>query len=119
MALSKREPRRDMHLVIADLINSLGGYKAVAGRTYLSIESVNKWKQDPSGNGQVIPLVHLLTLFGMVGDDLTNLPAQNALDELLMDHILAPCHRFAYLEEKVFAVVEYLMGNKITKAVNQ
>lgn len=110
--LQKSEPRREMHLALADLINALGGYKIIAGACMVSPESVNKWKQSPTGNGQVIPLIHFQTLLAMVGDNLTNLAAQNACDEILQDHLLGLCFRRAYPEEKVFAVVEMLSGGR-------
>ena len=121
MALRKTEPRRKMFLVIADLINALGGYRVVAAYCLTTTSNVNKWKLDPDEDGQIIPFIHVLNLFSMCGAQLTNLAAQNALDELLCDHILNLCYRRAYLEDKVFQFIDMLAGQKlpITKAVNE
>jgi len=119
MSPHTKEPRRAMHLAIGDLINALGGYKTVAAACMVSAESVNKWKQNPDGNGQVIPLIHFQTLLAMTGEQLANLRAQNACDEVLQDHLLGLCFRRAYPEEFVFAVIEKLQGQQIGKAVNE
>lgn len=118
MGLYKTEPRRKFHLVVADLINGFGGYKAVASFCMVSPESVNKWKQDPLGNGQVVPVCHLQTMLAAAGETLGNLAVQNAADELMQDHFLNLFHRHAYPTEKVFAFIEMLQGQQITKAVN-
>src|SRR5688500_4534906 len=99
---------RPMFLVVGDLINALGGYRVVAAACLVATDTVNKWKQDPTGNGQDIPVKHLQTLLTLVGENLTNLPAQNACDELLQFHFLGLCLRRAYLEERVFQMVELL-----------
>lgn len=120
MALGKSEPRRKFHLVVAALINALGGYKAVAAYCMTTPSNVNKWKLDPEDDGQMIPLIHLLNLFSMCGAQLTNLAAQNALDELICDHILSRCFRRAYLEERVFEFVELLTNGSVPRrAVNE
>jgi len=116
-----KEPRRKLYLVMTDWIMALGGYKIVAASCLVSVESVNKWKQDPDGNGQDIPVKHLQTLLALTGTQLTNLAAQNAADELIQDHLLSLCFRRAYLEEKVFAMVELLTSGTIAsrKTVNE
>jgi len=108
MGLTTKEPRREMYLVLADLITALGGYKVVAAACLVSVESVNKWKQNPVGNGQDIPVRHLQTLLACVGESLTNLAAQNAADELLADHFLNLCHRVAYPTEQVGQFIDML-----------
>lgn len=101
-------PRRPLYLVVGALITALGGYKVVAAACLVSPDTVNKWKQNPEGNGQDLPLKHFQTLLAMTGENLTNLAAQNAADELLQDHFLGLCFRRAYPEEKVFAVIDML-----------
>lgn len=114
-----KPPRREFFQAIGELINAVGGYKIVAAACPISIESVNKWKQNPEGNGQDIPVKHLQTLLALAGQQLANLAAQNAADELLQDHFLSLFHRRAYTEEFVFKLVAELQGQKIIKAVNE
>lgn len=51
----------------------------------------------------------------LAGENLTNLDAQNAVDELINDHLLNLCHRVAYPQERVFAFIEMLAGQKLAK----
>lgn len=109
MPLAIKEARRPRHLVQRDIVNACGGYKAAAAICLVAPVTVSKWMEDPAtGSGQDITVKHLQSLLIYAGENLQNLPLQNAVDELMQDHFLNLCFRRAYPEEKVFAVVEML-----------
>jgi len=114
-----KEPERRLDQVICSLINALGGYKVVAAACLVSTDSVNKWKQNPEESGQDIPVKHLQTLLALAGQHLSNYPAQLALEELLNEHFLSQCHRRCYLEDKVFEMIQTLIGQHVKPAVNE
>lgn len=119
MPLDIKEPKRSLHLVLADMIRELGGYEQVASACLVAPVTVNKWKGDPSGSGQPIPFSKLQVLLAMCGERLTNLGLQNLTDELLNEHILALCFRVAYPQERVFQVIEMLQTQVIKKVGNE
>lgn len=111
MRLYIKSPRRQRFQVQQSVIEALGGYLEVAGLCLVQPVNVSKWMEDPFGSGQDIPVKHLQVLLASAGNNLTNLPLQHAVDELLQDHFLNLCHRRAILEDKVFEIVEALTGN--------
>lgn len=110
MRLYIKPPRRQRFQVQKDVIDGLGGYLKVAGICLVQPISVSKWMEDPFDSGQDITVRHLQTCLAAAGEQLTNLPLQHAVDELLQDHFLSLCHRRAYPEDEVFKFVEMLTG---------
>lgn len=104
------KPRRDRYLVQGDLINALGGYKTIAAACLVTTDNVNKWKQNPEGNGQDIPVKHLQTLLKLAGDNLSNIVVQHLADELMQDHFLNLLHRRMIPDDKAYEIVSMLMG---------
>ena len=114
MRMDIKKPRRDRHNIHTDIIAALGGVDAVARRWLVKPITVRKCTEDPNGSGQDITFAHFQDFLAAAGENLTNLPLQNAIDELLADHVLNLCYRRAYLEEKVFQFIEMLSGQKAT-----
>lgn len=116
-----KKPRRDRYNVQKSLIVAVGGYKAVAARCMCSPGYVEKWGEDPEGkSGQDITVRHLQTLLTLAGEQLANLAAQNAADELIQDHFLNLFYRRSFPEDRVFQFIEMLQGQKPpTKAANE
>lgn len=107
-----------MYLVIAEIVNALGGYKEVAAICLVSTANVNKWKDNPGGSGQTIPVERLQELLAAAGQRLTNLTLQNLIDELINEHFLNLCFRRGILEDRIFEIVEILQNGTKPKAVN-
>jgi hypothetical protein len=111
MALYVPKPRRDRHLVQAAIIKTLGGAEAVASMWRCSKSTVEKATQDRErGSGQDLTFEHFQDMLREAGQRLHDLALQNLIDEYLHDHVLALCHRRAYVQDIVHDIIDVLQN---------
>jgi len=118
MQVSIAVQTRPFHLVLAEIIRALGGYKSVASALLLAPVTISKWMESPEESGQQIPVKHLQSLLSLVGENLANHAAQLATDELMQEYFLNLYHRRCYPTEKVFEFIEMLQGQERKAVVN-